>query len=251
MEEREANATSLELRQAKVDVASSSGYSNGSMNFPSSDSKPSVYTLFIAGVDFLNHVLILLLTVFTLYFALQTVSSYRLHVALCTLGYILLLSEAIVVFTGDGVLSSLLTHRGKKHLHWILQLLGLVCIIVGVWFIYQLETIHFRTTHSILGITSLVVMIFVTVFGYPVFIAGKLSKWVRPVTIKFGHNFLGLASFVIGMASQCYGYKYRVTDISKEVNFNNVCIVVTCVITFLSVRRALPTLFQQFLRLFK
>lgn len=86
MEEREGNATTLELRQAKVDIASSSGYSNGSTNFGSPVGKPSVYTLFVAGVDFLNHVLIVLLTVFTLSFALRTVNSYGLHVALCTLG---------------------------------------------------------------------------------------------------------------------------------------------------------------------
>lgn len=162
------------------------------------------------------------------------------------------MSEAIVALAGDNILTRYFTHGTKKHLHWILQLLGLICVIAGVVLMYRVKRIHFKSNHAILGITSLIIMILLTVTGYPVFIATKLRKVIRPVTIKFGHNFLGLSCFAIGMASQCLGYwKFRTMNISSKVDARYICIIVSIVIVVLSARKALPTLYQQFVKLFR
>lgn len=167
-----------------------------------------------------------------------------------------MMSEAIVVFAGDGVLTNFLTHRAKKHLHWVLQILGLILVIAGFVPMYLAKDSypkphHFKSYHAILGITSLVVMVFLTVTGYPVFVAAKLRQVVRPVVIKFGHNFLGISCFVIGMASQCLGYRmYKSIMNTPSVDVTMICIVACAAITLLSVRKALPSLFQQFVTLF-
>ncbi|XP_003494855.1 cytochrome b561 domain-containing protein 2-like [Bombus impatiens] len=249
MEEEGINATSFQLGQTKVDVSSSSEFPNSSSNFETSDTKRSAWSTCVTIVDLVNHILIVCLTAFTLYYSVA--HSVFNHTTLCTVGYVLLMSEAIVVFAGDNILTRYFTHRTKKHLHWILQLLGLICIIAGVVLMYRVKKVHFKSNHAILGITSLIIMIFLTVTGYPVFVATKLRKVIRPITIKFGHNFLGLSCFAIGMASQCLGYwKFRTMNISSKVDARLICIIVSVMIVVLSARKALPTLFQQFVKLF-
>lgn len=159
--------------------------------------------------------------------------------------YVLLMSEAILVFAGDSVLTNFLSRGAKRHLHWILQILGLILIVSGVVVMYRVKPVHFKSIHGILGITSTVLAVFLSVTGYPVFIAAKLRNVIKPVAIKFGHNFLGISCFAIGMAAQCYGYTYI---FKSDLKFLFIIIVVA--IIALSVRRAIPSLFRQFLGLF-
>ncbi|XP_076749491.1 transmembrane reductase CYB561D2 [Xylocopa sonorina] len=241
-------ATALSLRQIKVDVGLSPNSSNDSVD---SDALGTRCSKYIKTIDAVNHVLIVSLTVFTLFHSMQVYNVMNLHVSLCTLGYVLLMSEAIVVLAGESVLTNSLTHRAKKHVHWFLQILGLISIISGIVVMYRVKSLHFRSPHAILGITSASLMIFLALTGYPVFIASKLRSYVRPVLIKCGHNFLGIACFAIGIAAQCTGYRYFRVLNSEDFDWQLVCIIVSVLITILSVRSALPALFRQFISLFK
>ncbi|CAL7950516.1 unnamed protein product [Xylocopa violacea] len=252
MEGDGAHATALSLRHIKVDVVPPSSSSNDSVNLDAFDATGTTYSKCIKAVDVVNHVLIVSLTAFILYHSMQVYNVLNLHVSLCTLGYVLLMSEAIVVLAGESILTNSLTHRAKKHVHWVLQILGLISIISGLVVMYRVKTVHFRSVHAILGITSASLMIFLAMTGYPVFIASKLRSYVRPVSIKFGHNFFGTACFAIGMASQCYGYrKFRALNEQTSLDVQVICIIVTAVITILSIRNALPSLFRQFIGLFR
>ncbi|CAD1479559.1 unnamed protein product, partial [Heterotrigona itama] len=254
MGEKGAIAMSSQPGQRKVDVENPQlGSSNSWANSEVSVTKRNIC---VTIVDLVNHILIVSLTLFTLCYYTLGPSVSQIHATLCTLGYILMMSEAIVVFAGDGVLTNFLTHRAKKHLHWVLQTLGLVLVIAGVVHMYLAKdsnprSHHFKSYHAILGITSLVVMVFLTVAGYPVFVAAKLRQVVRPVVIKFGHNFLGISCFVIGMASQCLGYEMYRSMNTPSVNVTMICIIVCVAITLLSVRKALPSLVQQSVKLFR
>lgn len=153
------------------------------------------------------------------------------------------MSEAFVVLIRGNVLTGGLSHRANKHVHWILQTLGLICTLVGVGFMYNAKTVHFLSIHAITGFSSLVIMCVLAIFGYPVLIAVKLRKFVRPVTVKLVHKFLGLACFVIGIVSQCYGYRKKwVYNVTQTENANVVLLVLTVVIALLSIRDALFSL---------
>ncbi|XP_076637723.1 transmembrane reductase CYB561D2 [Colletes latitarsis] len=233
------------LRNIKVQDASCSTFEN-STDSDNSHTKRSLYCLCVNVIDVINHILVIYMTVFLLIYTAGSFSVMDLHVSLCTVGYVLLMSEAIVILAGESFLTKFLTRRAKSHVHWILQLVGLICIIVGVAVMYNVKKFHFRTTHAILGISSLAIMIFVTIFGYPVFVAAKLRNYIRPVTIKFGHNFLGIASFVIGMTSQCYGYRYNwLANVSHVPHVQLMSIIVTSLITVFSLRGALVSLYRQ------
>ena len=148
----------------------------------------------------------------------------RLHLSY-PFQYVLLMSEAILVFAGDSVLTKFLSRGAKRHLHWILQILGLILIVSGVVLMCRVKPVHFKSVHGI---------------------AAKLRSAIKPVAIKFAHNFLGISCFAIGMAAQCYGYTYI---FKSDLKFLFITIVVA--IIALSIRRAVPSLFRQFVGLFK
>lgn len=156
------------------------------------------------------------------------------------------MSEAIAVLASDNVLTASLSRRANKHLHWVLQALGLILNLVGIVMMYNVKSTHFKSIHGIMGFASLVIVCVVTVFGYPVWIAWKLRKLVRPVFTRFLHTLLGTAGFVIGMVAQCYGYRkswvYRVT---KMKHADETLLVLTAIITLLSLRGALVSLCRQ------
>lgn len=156
------------------------------------------------------------------------------------------MSEAFVVLAKDNVLTTSLSRRANKHLHWILQAIGLILNLVGVGVMYNVKSVHFTSIHGITGLASLVIICVVTVFGYPVWIAWKLRKFVRPVITKFFHNFLGIAGFVIGIVSQCYGYeKSWIYSVTKVKHADDTLLVLTILITILSLRNALISLYSQ------
>jgi len=156
------------------------------------------------------------------------------------------MSEAIVVLANDNVLTAFLSRRANKHLHWVLQAIGLILNLVGVGMMYNTKSEHFLSIHGITGIASLAIVCVVTIFGYPVWIAWKLRKFVRPVITKFFHNFLGTVGFVIGMISQCYGYKKTwINYVTKMKYADDTLLILTILITILSLRNALSSLYRQ------
>lgn len=158
--------------------------------------------------------------------------------------YVLLMSEAIIVLAGDNILTGRWSRRANKHFHWVLQTIGLIFNLVGVGIMYNAKTAHFRSIHAITGISSLVIVCVVTIFGYPVWIAWKLRKFVRPVITKFLHNFLGTAGFVIGMVSQCYAYRKGWLYEASQTE-HDVLLSLTALITILSLRSSLISLYRQ------
>lgn len=213
-----------------------------STNYPVATLKQKIATT----LDFVNHLVIVVLTVLTLAFSAR-ITAWDLHASLCTVGYVLLMAEGIIWLAGDNVVIRPISRRTKKHVHWVLQVLGLICIVAGVVVAYVHKRRHFKSNHAILGLTSLVIMIVLAVFGYPVIAAAKFRKIIKPVIVKFTHNFLGITCFVIGMASQILGYKlYWHPDVPDPALLQLIAIIFSIFIIVCSVRSALPTLVSQF-----
>ncbi|XP_012216444.1 transmembrane reductase CYB561D2 [Linepithema humile] len=233
----------LESIRSKPEIQLSDSTEN--INSEDKNSSCSTRHVIISVLDVINHTLIIMVTIYLIYRTLKakyTITS--IHLILCTIGYVLLMSEAIIVLAGDNVLTGRWSRRANKHLHWVLQAIGLIFNLVGVGIMYNAKTAHFRSIHGITGISSLVIVCAVTVFGYPVWIAWKLRKFVRPVITKFLHNFLGTAGFVIGMVSQCYAYtKGWLYEASQTEH--DVLLALTVLITILSLRGSLVSLCRQ------
>lgn len=101
----------------------------------------------------LNHGLNIAVAIFmTLYVIREGSDSFSWHVYLTTIGYQLLMTEAMMVFYSSNSWSHFHEHNTKKHIHWILQLMATVCIIVGNCVVTVVRTTpHFKTFHAITG----------------------------------------------------------------------------------------------------
>lgn len=83
----------------------------------------------------------------------STNDTFPLHAFLCTVGYQLFMAEAILVYYAPNSWSYFLSYKTKRHLHWILHLIGAMFIIAGNIHISIIRTTpHFATWHAITGI---------------------------------------------------------------------------------------------------
>lgn len=156
------------------------------------------------------------------------------------------MSEAIVTLAGENIWTNALSRNVNKHIHWITQALGLISVFTGIGFMFSSKKVHFRSTHGIMGITSLAMFCTLAICGYPVLMVMKIRKFIRPVIVKVIHNILGTACYSIGMATQCYGYKKRwIYKTTRVENVDSVLLVLTVMITVLSLRGALVSLVRQ------
>jgi Eukaryotic cytochrome b561 len=89
----------------------------------------------------------------TLYSIKQGWQAITWHIYLTTIGYQLLMTEAIAVFYSPNSWTRFHSHKTKKRLHLILQSTATAFIIIGnVIMITIKKTPHFRSAHAITGI---------------------------------------------------------------------------------------------------
>ncbi|CAB0032452.1 unnamed protein product [Trichogramma brassicae] len=205
----------------------------------------SCWQLLLMLLNGINHVLVLLVTGYMVYLTSHLTKPIDYHVLLCTLGYVLFMSEAIVSLGGTNLWSRFLSRRTNSHLHWILQVLGALCFVAGVIVIYLDKQRHFRSVHAKLGIASVGAAAFIFLSGVVSLFAFRLRKLVKPLLSKFTHNTLGLACFAVGIAAQCYGYKKHWMVTNKGDHMKDYLIAATAGIALISVIGALRTWYGQ------
>ncbi|XP_033220130.1 cytochrome b561 domain-containing protein 2-like [Belonocnema kinseyi] len=201
--------------------------------------------IFFASVNSINHVLILFLTAYILYLGWDLSKNTNIHAVFCTLGYVFLMSEAIILIAEENIWTNFFSRQTNKHLHWILQVGGSTLSIAGVAIKFNHKKEHFQSTHAITGIISVSFIILVALLGVFAFFAFRLRKMLRPVIFKFLHNFLGVFCFVIGMTSLLYGLEKRWMKNNATEGMAKTCIIFTYVITLFSLFGAIRSLFNQ------
>ncbi|XP_015602581.1 uncharacterized protein LOC107271290 isoform X2 [Cephus cinctus] len=195
----------------------------------------SLWNVALKVLNFGNHILLFTLAGYLIYISWGT-GVWSLHVLLCSVGYVLLMGEGIVVLAGENLWSGFLSRRVNSHIHWVLLLVGSVFSIVGTAYGYHGNALrnrpHFSSTHGLTGIISVGLVIIAAVLGLPALFAGKLRNIIKPIINKFSHNLLGTASFVVGMVSQCYGYNTGfMRRLSPEIR--EACYYSTIIVTIL------------------
>lgn len=82
-----------------------------------------------------------------------TNDTFPVHAFLSTIGYQFFMAEAILVYYAPNSWSNFLSYKTKKHLHWILHLIGALCIIGGNTLLSVIRTTpRFATWHAITGL---------------------------------------------------------------------------------------------------
>lgn len=119
--------------------------------------------------------------------------------------YQLLMAQSIMTFYSENVWSHRLPRQTKRTIHWMLQVVGSTFVIVGfvLEFIsrWQKQKIHFKSTHSVLGLIAIIFTLIAMFNGISALWSTELRRYVRPVYLKLGHIVTGITAFVVGMAS--------------------------------------------------
>lgn len=193
--------------------------------------------------NIINHILNGSISIFmTLYIFREGWDSFAWHVFFTTLGYQLLMAEAIMVFYSPNSWTFFHSYKTKKNIHLVLQLIATILIVTGNIIISAIRTTpHFKTVHAItgksflrdlilvfilnrlfLGLTSMVFLVLSVLQGVWSYYAFELRSFVKPVKSKFMHNITSVICFVIGMISLITGYTYGISHdlfLSQDVEY--------------------------------
>lgn len=175
------------------------------------DSGPNPLALVEGIVNTINHMLIGSVTIYILWLYISIpYEIYNLHSIFGCLAYQFFMAEAILVFYEYNSWTQQLSRRTKGWIHLILQHLAVGCALTGfgVELYVKGGNFYWNNNHMFLGLTATFLLIFNTILGLIVFNAGipGIRRFISPVYIKFLHNLLGIACFVIGMTTLYFGY---------------------------------------------
>lgn len=112
------------------------------------------------------------------------------------------MTEAIMAFYAHNVWSKQHIRKTQRTLHWLLQAIGSGMAIAGMIIEFvsrdQAGKSHFKSTHSIVGLTAGICTLIGMLNGVSALWSVELKKYARPVYFKLVHNFNGIAAFVLG-----------------------------------------------------
>ncbi|XP_066585699.1 transmembrane reductase CYB561D2-like [Prorops nasuta] len=167
---------------------------------------PSAITL---AASIVTHILLLLPVVYIVVLAFVHYQFFSWHPICMSIAVGLLISEAVFSISGEAYLSYRLPRRYRVTVHWILNSLGLGFLAIGFIIIVvnkvNQEKSHFVTTHSQLGLTTLIITALVSAFGILANNTNWLYPKVRPVLIKVSHAFAGIFLTILLLATLING----------------------------------------------
>ncbi|XP_065353488.1 transmembrane reductase CYB561D2-like [Cloeon dipterum] len=174
--------------------------------------RPSFRVAFFSLGDSLCHALTISMVVYFFWDCLnQSISSLTgWHASLFTLAYVFFMTEGLLIFLPHSVISRGWGHKYLIKLHWILELLGFICLASGMTIIIvsknQSNRRHFVSSHAITGLVAVILAVLVSLFGWWTRLDRKYHLGLKMSHLKLIHTALGVVSYGVGMAAQILGY---------------------------------------------
>ncbi|KAI5635120.1 eukaryotic cytochrome b561 domain-containing protein [Phthorimaea operculella] len=99
-----------------------------------------------------THILIILTVFVCLLYAWTSpeLNAFQLHIVLCVIGYQFFMSQGTLVISKYNCWSMFLPRRYRRHLHWILQIIGVMLVTAGSCVMMKAKTDNFNTCHGVL-----------------------------------------------------------------------------------------------------
>lgn len=220
-------------------------------------SSPSALEMLEDIFNTINHILIGFVTIFVLYIYITIpYEIYNLHSIFGVLGYQFFMAEAILVFYARNSWSRQLSRKAKGWVHGSLQFLASSCALTGVGIELYVQdwTLLWYNNHVFLGLMATLLLIFNVLLGIVTFNAGQpaIRKVVKSVYLKFLHNIIGIACFVIGMTAlyHAYGRNFMYIDFMSD-DARSGLRAATLSSAILTALGAFRTLYSQFMSIVK
>jgi hypothetical protein len=120
-----------------------------------------------------------------------------------------MITEAVFCISGEVCIVSKITRPNRVTLHWILHTTGLTLIGIGLIIIvvnkFKHNNNHFATTHSQLGLVTIILAVLVASFG----IVANNTMWlyprIRPILIKVAHAWGGIGMIILLLSTLING----------------------------------------------
>lgn len=188
--------------------------------------------------------------VYVSWIALVNYSWFTWHVILCTLGYIPLMAESVMLFTGDDLWTRQLSRTAKYTVHGVIVTVATIIIIVGdaLVFHYLEPGYHLYTAHGITGLVSLILIL----LSVP---AGLIIKYHREVSphlpigviwFKALHNLLGIAGYLVGIISLGFAFYTNWFVFYTEWQSRLAALIFTITVAVWTLNGAVVSLYHQF-----
>lgn len=111
------------------------------------------------------------------------------------------MTEAILCFVNENILTYYLSHKERVTLHWILQVIGSCFISAGFAVIlaskYSKGKPHFATWHGIFGLIAIISAALAILGGIVARYSFSLRQFIRPVIVKVLHSVLGVVVYIL------------------------------------------------------
>ncbi|XP_018429355.1 PREDICTED: cytochrome b561 domain-containing protein 2 [Nanorana parkeri] len=151
------------------------------------------------------HVATFAFTIFMIYVVHPGLFSW--HPFLMTLAFSFFMTEAVMVFSPDSLLRSL-SRKSRTRAHWVLQLLALLCALLGLGIIYAnkvfQEKAHFSTWHGLVGLLTVLWTLVQNLGGVTLLYPKLLQRWTL-ATRKLYHATSGLLGYLLACGSLMLG----------------------------------------------
>lgn len=119
-----------------------------------------------------------------------------------------LMTEALLVFSPESSLLRSLSRKGRARCHWVLQLLALLCALLGLGLVVlhkeQLGKTHLATWHGRLGLLAVLWAVLQCSGGVGLLYPKLLPRWPL-AKLKLYHATSGLVGYLLGSASLLLG----------------------------------------------
>lgn len=151
------------------------------------------------------HIASVAFTAGILYLAVPGSDLFSWHPTCMSVGFVLLVCQAIMVFSREsGLFVS--SPRSEKHtLHAILNAFAFVSILFGIGAVYLNKEInnkkHFKTWHGKLGLATFVLLLGSVVGGVVNKYNQYFKRLIKPATVRIYHATFGMIVFVLAMTT--------------------------------------------------
>jgi len=151
------------------------------------------------------HIISVALTGFYIYLANPGKDLFSWHPVLMSIGFVLLLLQAIVMFSPESSLTPNSPRADKVQLHWMLHAFGAASACFGFAAVFFNKEMngrkHFSSWHSKLGLATMLGLFLAVLGGIAANYTQKLKTVVKPINVKVWHATGGMIIFIMAMVT--------------------------------------------------
>lgn len=156
------------------------------------------------------HLFSVAFTGFVFWVAVPGSDLFSWHPICMTVAFMLLLLQAIVVFSPESSLFPTTARPEKVQLHWILHAFGLFSAVCGFGAVYLNKEIHerrhFASWHGTFGLVTVLGSFGVALGGLCAKYSQTFKRLIKPADLKMIHATGGMIIFLLAMTTVCLAF---------------------------------------------